>query len=381
MVPTTTSAPASSPLTVHVIHDNPEWIPPFATALETRGIEVVEWLLPDTTIDLSQEPPQGLYWSRLSASSHTRTDPHVKEYGRALLAWLEAGGRTVLNGAHVYELEVSKVLQHRRLETRGFSVPRTVAALGAAGLADAVRTLDPPFITKHNQGGKGLGVRRFDSHAEFDALAHEFAPGGDNAPNDGITLVQEYVRPAQPFITRAEFIGGRFHYAVRVDVSAGSFELCPAEACEIPQPGISTAVCAVPYPDGTARTAVTTNPEAASGSEAAAGPEATSGPGTDAPQPTGLFTRREDLTRESPLVQRLEAFLAEQRIDIAGIEFIDTADGDQVIYDINTNTNYNPAVESAETAAGRLSAADRIAEFIAHELAELATASGEHAAA
>ena len=387
MVPTTTSAPASSPLTVHVIHDNPEWIPPFATALETRGIEVVEWLLPDTTIDLSQEPPQGLYWSRLSASSHTRTDPHVKEYGRALLAWLEAGGRTVLNGAHVYELEVSKVLQHRRLETRGFSVPRTVAALGAAGLADAVRTLDPPFITKHNQGGKGLGVRRFDSHAEFDAVAHEFAPGGDNAPNDGITLAQEYVRPAQPFITRAEFIGGRFQYAVRVDVSAGSFELCPAEACEIPQPGISTAVCAVPYPDGTARTAVTTNPEAASGSEAAAGPEAapgpeaTSGPGTDAPQPTGLFTRREDLTRESPLIQRLEALLAEQQIDIAGIEFIDTADGDQVIYDINTNTNYNPAVESAETSAGRLSAADRIAEFIAHELAELATASGEHAAA
>ncbi|HJA37988.1 MAG TPA: alpha-L-glutamate ligase, partial [Candidatus Brevibacterium intestinigallinarum] len=277
MVPTTTSAPASSPLTVHVIHDNPEWIPPFATALETRGIEVVEWLLPDTTIDLSQEPPQGLYWSRLSASSHTRTDPHVKEYGRALLAWLEAGGRTVLNGAHVYELEVSKVLQHRRLETRGFSVPRTVAALGAAGLADAVRTLDPPFITKHNQGGKGLGVRRFDSHAEFDAVAHEFAPGGDNAPNDGITLAQEYVRPAQPFITRAEFIGGRFHYAVRVDVSGGSFELCPAEACEIPQPGISTAVCAVPAPDGTAGTAVTTDPEAAPAPKAASGSEAAPG--------------------------------------------------------------------------------------------------------
>ncbi|HLR44407.1 MAG TPA: alpha-L-glutamate ligase [Brevibacterium sp.] len=382
MAPTTASAPAASPLTVHVIHDNPEWIPTFATALEARDIEVVEWLLPDTTIDLSQEPPQGLYWSRLSASSHTRTDPHVKEYGRALLAWLEAAGRTVLNGAHVYELEVSKVLQHRRLETRGFSAPRTVAALGAAGLADAVRTLDPPFITKHNQGGKGLGVRRFDSHAEFDALAHEFAPGGDNAPNDGITLAQEYVRPAQPFITRAEFIGGRFHYAVRVDVSAGSFELCPAEACEIPQPGISTAVCAVPAPEGTSPTTdATTDPEAVSGSEAAPGPEAASGPSPVAPQPTGLFTLREDLTRESPLIQRLEAFLAEQRIDIAGIEFIDTADGDQVTYDINTNTNYNPAVESAETSAGRLSAADRIAEFIAHELAELATASGEHAAA
>ena len=349
-MPASPAAPTAR--VVHVIHDNPEWIPPFAAALESRGIEVVEWLLPGTSIDLSAEPPEGLYWSRLSASSHTRTDPHVKEYGRAVLAWLEAAGRTVLNGAHVYEVEVSKVAQHRLLETHGFSVPRTTAVLGADRLTEAVRGFEPPFITKHNQGGKGLGVRRFDSHAEFDAVAHEFAPGGDNAPNDGITLVQEYVRPAQPFITRAEFIGGRFHYAVRVDVSAGSFELCPAEACEIPGPGISPAVCAVP------QEGATTVAEALS---THARPVDT--------QPVELFARREDITAETPLIRRLEAFLAEQGIEIAGIEFIDTAAGDQVVYDINTNTNYNPAVESAETAAGRQSAADRIAELLESTLA------------
>ena len=49
---------------------------------------------------------------------------------------------------------------------------------------------------------------------------------------DGLTLLQEYVRAPRPVITRAEFVGGRFLYAVEVDTSDG-FELCPADACAI----------------------------------------------------------------------------------------------------------------------------------------------------
>ncbi|MGO3650117.1 ATP-grasp domain-containing protein [Agrococcus casei] len=303
---------------VVIIHDNPEWIPPLAAAFEAEGVEFEEWLLPGITLDLSQTPADVVYWSRLSASSHTRTDPHVKEYGRAVLAWLEAAGRTVVNGAGVYELEVSKVRQHRELEGRGFDVPRTVAVFGGDGLVDAAAGFVPPFITKHNQGGKGLGVRRFDSHADFADAATEFAPGGENAPIDGITLIQEYVQPAEPFITRAEFIGGEFHYAVRVDVSGGSFELCPADACEVPDA---------------------------------------------APQ----FQLREEITAETPLVVRLAALLSELDVQLAGVEFIETADGRQVVYDINTNTNYNADVEAGESAAGRLPAARRIAQFLASQ--------------
>lgn len=316
---------------VHVIHDNPEWIAPFTDALDRLGVAHVEWLLPETTIDLAATPPAGLFWSRLSASAHTRTDPHVKEYGRAVLDWLAAAGRRMINGRDVYEIEVSKIRQHRELAGRGFDVPRTAAAFGPRALVEAAAGFTPPFITKHNQGGKGLGVRRFDSHAELVAVADEFAPGGANAPIDGITLIQEYVQPAQPFITRAEFIGGRFHYAVRVDVSGGSFELCPADACTIPGAGADPDVEAVPQ-----------------------------------------FARREEITAGTPLISRLETLLTDLGIEIAGIEFIDTADGRQVVYDINTNTNYNPSVESAEKSAGRQPAADRIADFIADTLAEAA---------
>jgi glutathione synthase/RimK-type ligase-like ATP-grasp enzyme len=320
---------ADSPA-VYIIHDNPEWIIPFTDALDRFGVANVEWLLPETAIDLAAEPPRGLFWSRLSASAHTRTDPHVKEYGRAVLDWLDAAGRRVINGRGVYELEVSKIRQHRELSGHGFDVPRTAAAFGAQALTEAAAPFTPPFITKHNQGGKGLGVRRFDTHAELAAVAAEFAPGGANAPIDGITLVQEYVRPAEPFITRAEFIGGRFHCAVRVDVSDGSFELCPADSCEIPRAGAA-------------------------------------GVGSAPSQ----FSLRPEITRDTPLIDRLESLLAELGIEIAGIEFIETADGRQVVYDINTNTNYNPTVEAAEREAGRQPAVDRIASVLAVRLDEV----------
>lgn len=328
---------------VYVIHDNPEWIPPFATSFEAEGTQLVEWLLPEQVLDLSAAPPQGIFWSRLSASSHTRTDPHVKEYGRAVLAWLQAAGRTVINGAGVYELEVSKIRQHRELAGRGFDVPRTVAVFGAGPLIAAAEDFTPPFITKHNQGGKGLGVRRFDSHEEFAAAAGEFAPGGGNEPVDGITLIQEYLQPAEPFITRAEFIGGAFHYAVKVDVSGGSFELCPADACQVGQPGIAAAVCSVPGHDHTDH------------DDAAGTPDSPAAP---------QFQRREEITAETPLVVQLTDLLEQLNIGLAGVEFIETADGRQVVYDINTNTNYNPDVEAAEREAGRLPATDRIAQHL-----------------
>ena len=69
-----------------------------------------------------------------------------------------------------------------------------------------------------------------------DVVAAEYARvasgAGHEPPVDGVALVQEYIAAPAPFITRAEFIGGRFLYAVRVDTSLG-FELCPADACAV----------------------------------------------------------------------------------------------------------------------------------------------------
>jgi hypothetical protein len=293
---------------VHVIHENPEWLPPLAAAFEAEGVPFTEILLTEDAvhagIDLSGEPSPGVYWSRMSASAHTRGNPHSKDYTRALLSWLENSGARVVNGRSVIDLEVSKVDQHLRLGRAGFDVPRTVAVFGRAGLTAAARDFGLPFISKHNQGGKGLGVRRFDSYEEFDA----YVGGGEfEEPVDGITLLQEFLVAAEPFVTRAEFVGGRFVYAVRVDTTAGSFELCPADACAVP--------------------------------------------GADGSTPPPLFSLRKGFDGD-PLIARYEEFLAANGIEIAGIEFIETADGRRVTYDINTNTNYNPDVEASSPVSG-----------------------------
>ena len=85
------------------------------------------------------------------------------------------------------------------------------------------------MIVKPNRGGKGLGVQLFEDLSILRQVVLEDALGPSV---DGVTLVQQYVRPADGTIIRAEFIGGRFHYAVKVDATKG-FELCPADACAI----------------------------------------------------------------------------------------------------------------------------------------------------
>ena len=283
------------------IHENPEWWPPFQAAFEREGVPAEQWLLTDGSIDLSSEPPQGVFWSRLSASAHTRDHAASKEYGRAVLRWLESWGRTVIGGSGTLEFEMSKVAQHAALRAAGIDVPRTVAVFGTGDLKQRARAFATPFISKHNQGGKGLGVRRWDAHDDFDA----WVDGPDFEPSpDGITLIQEFLATREPFITRAEYVGGEFVYAVRVDTSAGSFELCPADACAV---------------DGAA---------------------------------LPPFALRAEITADHPLVTQHRAFLASAGIRIAGLEFAETQDGRLVTYDLNTNTNYNPDVEAVAPRSG-----------------------------
>lgn len=313
---------------VFILHDNPEWIPPFAAAFQKAGVSFQEWIFHDDAghfLNLDEEPPQGVFWSRISASSHTRNATHAKEYARAVLAWLERYGRRVVNGSAVLEFEVSKVRQYLALKKHGFRVPETSAVFGERQLIEVAKKYTTPFIVKHNQGGKGLGVRRFDDFGDFERYVNSV---DFEEPTDGITLVQEYLRSKEPFITRLEFIGGKFHYAVRVDTAAGSFQLCPADACEIDRQN--------------------SLPELAGGACDINGAK------------NGAFSYRAEITADTPLVRQLEDFLAQYKIEVAGVEFIETANGETVIYDINTNTNYNAAVEKQAPQA----AADRIVAFL-----------------
>ncbi len=299
---------------IHVLHEHDEWVVPLRAALEARDLPYTEWFLHEGQLDLSSEPPEGVFYNRMSASSHTRGHVYAPEYTAAVLAWLERHGRRVLNGRRALQLEVSKVEQYMQLERFGIPYPRTLAAVGREAIVQAAERMEGPFITKHNRAGKGLGVQLFRG---VDALReYVFGPDFDES-RDGVTLVQQYIEAPEPFITRIEFIGGELTYAVRVDTSQG-FQLCPADACQV-----GDAFCPV---------------------------------GEQAPRAMFEILPGWD----SPLVPRFLELLRANDVHVAAFELIVDREGRAFTYDLNTNTNYNA---EAEARAG-VSNMGRLADYM-----------------
>jgi hypothetical protein len=307
---------------IHVIHENAAWLEPLARALDAEALPWRGWFLDRGVFDLSQPPPEGVFYNRMSASSHTRDHRYAAELTVSVLAWLARHGRRIINGPSALDLEISKIRQYAALEAARVATPRTVLVGGADLLVAAADRHFPgaPFILKPNRGGKGLGVQLFHT---TEALAGYLAGPDYASPVDGLHLLQQYIRSPDALITRAEFVGGKFLYAVEVDTSDG-FELCPADVC-----AVGDAFC----PAGE--------------------------------EPRAKFTIIDDI--DAVQKARYEAFLAANGIDVAGIEFIRDENGAVYTYDVNTNTNYNP---DAEARASR-SAMPVLARFLGGELKAL----------
>jgi glutathione synthase/RimK-type ligase-like ATP-grasp enzyme len=328
----------STPLpTIHILYENPAWLPPLTEALEAEGFEVQTHLVWKGGIDPRQAPPEGIWINRMSPSSHTRGHAESVELMRETLAWLEAWGRRVINGSQALELEVSKLRQELVLSRHGIRSPRTLMANDAATLVEYAKTFDGPFITKHNQGGKGLGINLFDSaeqlaeHLESD----DFDPG----PNGQIVL-QQFISAPEPFITRVEIVGGRFLYAMRSATEDG-FQLCPSDACQLP----STApeVCPADGGEAVARTS--------------------SGRPKFQPSP---------LKAHDSLVRQLIRLCEAEGLEQAGIEFIEDEDGNRYVYDINGTTNYSSGMERYFGVEGMGALAVYIRTKVVPELASVA---------
>lgn len=317
-IPAPTSAQAA---TIHIIHENDVWVEPLRAALDARGLPFREWFVDDLALDLDTSPPEGVFYNRMSASSHTRDHRHAWEATRGLMAWLEAHGRRVINNRLATGFEVSKVEQAIALKRHGLPVPRSIAATGVEALRQAATHWDGPFILKPNRGGKGTGVRLIRDGADLEQVIREF----DAYTLDGTVILQEYVRPADGRVLRLEFIGGEHIYTVSID-AGGGFELCPADGCQV-----GNAYCPA---DGRAR-----------------------------------FEVVEDHHPEE--LRRCLTFLRDSGMEVAAMEAAPDAQGRLWFYDVNINTNYNAAAE--ERAAVGRTGMGALAEFLGRELESVRT--------
>ena len=298
---------------IHVLHENMTWTAALFKELSSRKLPFENWHLDVGRIEPLSTPPEGVFYNRMSASSHTRDHRFAPELTKQVLSWLESHGRRVINGSGAIGLEIDKLAQYATLETNGVRTPRTIGAVGRDHIINAARDLDQaPFILKPNRGGAGAGVQLIEN---IDQLAATLDDPKTEQSLDGIWLVQSYVQSKEPYITRCEFIGGKFYYAVRVNTSLG-FELCPADACDLP--------------DGRER-----------------------------------FEIIEGFT--DPILKRYSSCLAANRIEVAGIEFIRDFQNNIYTYDINTNTNYNSRAEAKLNVSGM----GMLADFLGRELATI----------
>ena len=287
---------------IAIYHEHPDWFRPLFKELDRRGHDYVRLDAASHAYDPSDtDPPYSLVFNRASPSAYLRGHAQSTFYTLHWVRHLERHGVPVVNGSTVYSLELSKASQLDLLQELGLPYPRAVAINSAAQAPAAARQLRFPVLVKANVGGSGAGIVRYDTP---EALADAVAGGTVSLGVDGTALVQEAAPLRNGHITRVETLGGDYLYAINVFPAAGSFDLCPADACQ-----------------------TTTGVELVRGACA-----------VDAPK-NGLRVER---TRPpAAIIEQVERIARAAQLDVGGIEFlVDDRDGQHYFYDINALSNF-----------------------------------------
>ena len=279
-----------------VYYEHPDWFLPLFAELDARNISYLKLDASRHSYDPAAIAPDfSLFFNRMSASAYLRGNSQGIFFTHAYLAHLEGAGVRVLNGSRAFALEASKARQLQLLCSLGISFPKTRVVNCTGEILGATQQIGFPLLVKPNIGGRGAGIMRFDSIEQLKAAIETCTL---QLGIDQIALVQELIPARNGQITRVETLGGKFLYAINILVTGESFNLCPAELCQIESvaenPGANTA---------------------------------------------GL--KVESFTPPRPLIDAVEKIVAAAGIDAGGVEYmIDDRDGRAVFYDINALSNF-----------------------------------------
>ena len=289
-------------LPLAVYYEHPEWFRPLFAEMDRRSIQYLRIDAGCHVYDATAtDRKYALFFNRMSASAYLRGNAQGIFFTRDYLAHLDRIGTRVINGCKAYSLEISKAAQLALLHSLGLATPRSSIVNCATQAASAAQEIGFPVIVKPNLGGRGAGVRRFDSAPALEraAAAREIDFGIDST-----ALVQEFLPVRGGHITRVETLGGKFLYAIKVDTSGENFNLCPAEICRT-EDGASAANTM----------GLVDSPKA------------------------GL--KVEGYTPPQEIIDAVEKVVGAAQIDVGSIEYIvDDRDGGIVYYDINALSNF-----------------------------------------
>ena len=307
---------------IYLIHENKDWLQPLERVLLDKGIPFSDWHMVERTINLFTPPPEGIFFNRMSASSHSRGNRYCPELTTGLISWLEVNKRFVVNGSNAQRLELSKMVQYSELNLVGLKVPKTICSITLKGIIDAARILKFPIIIKHNRAGMGLGVKLFYTIGKLKDYIY-----GDYFENsvDGISLIQNYIVSPESSIIRVEFVDKKFLYAVKVNTESG-FELCPADECNIDAFDLN-------------------NKESFS---------------SKSKSKFKIIENFSSFSFANNVIKKMQKLMHNVGIDIASFEIILDKNNDFFVYDINVNTNYNFTAEKNTPHSGTVS----VAEFL-----------------
>jgi glutathione synthase/RimK-type ligase-like ATP-grasp enzyme len=308
-----------------VLYEHPEWQKPLFRALERRGMRYAAVDLKQAAFSDAEEPIAPLYFNQASPSAYVRGNTRAVPYALAYMRSLQIRGIRVLNGADAFALELSKTAQAALLRKLGVPAPRTWTFNDLEALRVRAHEIPFPVLLKPEQGGSGARIVLVESFAHLEALLKERP---EHWLPDNLLLLQEYVDsdPARG-IVRMEFLGGELLYAMRV-ISHGRFNLCPSPACNPEE--AEPAICEAP-------------------ARAVAAPAAEFYPYHEVPAQAVAWGKR---------------IVAAGKLDVAGIEYLETRDGRVMFYDINANSNLRPSVARAFG----FDPFERVVDFLAGEV-------------
>ncbi|MBX7113916.1 MAG: hypothetical protein K1X64_06225 [Myxococcaceae bacterium] len=311
-----------------VLFEHPSWQEPLFAALREAKVAFEPFDLKSACFGGHDVPQAQLYFNQASPSSYVRGNARSVPFALAFMENLELAGARVLNGSRPFALELSKSTQVALMQKLGIPHPRSFIFNDPKALRARESELTFPAILKPNQGGSGARMYKVENLNE---LEHLLATQPELWLPDNLLLLQEYL-PHEPEngIIRLEFLGGELLYAMRV-IAPGQFNLCPSEICH-PESGSKN-------PDGAEVCVI---------------------------QPAAVaakFLPYPEVPKEA--VEQAKQIIKAGKLDVGGIEYLDTSDGRRVFYDVNANSNLRPSV----AAAFGFDPFQRVVQYLKRELA------------